>query len=360
MKARIALAQKRLAEADLDLYLVNHLPHVRYLCGFSGSSGLLLLSPRGAEFYTDSRYAEQVRREVKGARTVVPKNGQLLAEVAKSALVRGRHPRLGFQGRYLNVEAHARLQKELSGALLVSHDDLVEPQVLLKDAREIKQIEKAARVADRAFSHILKIIRPGMRELDVSRELEYVMLRLGSEGTPFETICASGVRSALPHGKASKKRLEEGDFITLDYGALVSGYCSDITRTVVLGRATPRQKRLYRIVQSAQAKAVTKIRPGASTQAVDTAARRIITKAGFGSKFGHGTGHGIGLEVHQGPSLSPRTDGALKPGMVVTVEPGIYLPGYGGVRIEDDVLVTRTGYKVLTTSPRHLIEIPAR
>lgn len=360
MRTRIAQAQKRLALADLDLYLVNHLPHVRYLCGFSGSSGMLLLSRRGAEFYTDSRYAEQVRREVKGARSIIPRNGQLLASVAQSPLVRKGHPRLGFQGRYLNVEAHQRLRQELGGTLLVPHDELVESLVTIKDSFEIGRIERAARIADAAFERIVRMIRPGLRELDVARELEYIMLRLGSEGTPFETICASGARSALPHGKASKKKLQSGDFVTLDYGAKVGGYCSDITRTFVLGKATSRQKRLYRIVQTAQARAVARVKPGGSTQAVDKAARQIISKAGFGSKFGHGTGHGIGLEVHQGPSLSQRTDGVLKVGMVVTVEPGIYLPGFGGVRIEDDVLVTRTGHRVLTSTPRNLIEIQAR
>jgi len=359
LKTRIHRAQARLVEADLDLYLVSHLPHVRYLCGFSGSSGMLLVARRGAEFFTDSRYAEQVRREVKGARCVVPKSGTLIEALAESRLVRKGRPRLGFQSRYLNVEAYQRLHTEAKGALLVPHDGLVEPLVEVKDDREIERIERATQIADRAFEKILGILRPGLRELDVARELEYMMLRLGSEGTPFETICASGKRSALPHGKASKKRLEVGDFVTLDYGALVGGYCSDITRTVVMGRATPRQRRLYRIVQMAQSRAVATIRPGGSTQAVDRAARRIISKAGFGSKFGHGTGHGIGLEVHQGPSVSPRTDGKLAAGMVVTVEPGIYVPGFGGVRIEDDVLVTRTGFRVLTNAPRHLIEIEA-
>ena len=360
MTTRLRLAQAKVAQADLDLYLVSHLPHVRYLCGFSGSSGMLLLSRRDAWFFTDSRYAEQIRREVKGARKVVPESGSLMEAICDSSVLKKGHPRLGFQARHLNVDAFAKLQRGLSGALLVPHDDLVEPLVVVKDAREVDLIDRAASIADRAFLRLLKLIKPGQRELDVARELEYAMLKLGSEGTPFETICASGKRSALPHGRASKKRLEAGDFVTLDFGALVGGYCSDITRTFVLGRASARQKKIYRIVQSAQAKAVGQVRPGASTLAVDRAARSTISKAGFGSKFGHGTGHGIGLEVHQGPSLSPRANGTLEPGMVVTVEPGIYLPGFGGVRIEDDVLVTRTGRRVLTTAPRHLIELEAR
>jgi Xaa-Pro aminopeptidase len=320
----------------------------------------LLLSRTAAEFYTDSRYAEQVRREVVGARCVVPEDGQLLPALAQSPLLRKGHPRLGYQTRYLTVDSYNRLRGELNGTLLVPHDGLVEPLVTIKDASEIAQIERAAQISDLAFERILAVIRPEQRELDVAGELEYIMLQLGSEGTPFETICASGARSALPHGKASRKRLKRGDFVTLDFGAQVGGYGSDITRTVVLGKATPRQRRLYRLVQTAQARAVAMVKPGASTQAVDRAARRVISSAGFASKFGHGTGHGLGLEVHQGPSISPRTDGVLEAGMVVTVEPGVYLPRFGGVRIEDDVLVTPRGHRLLTRAPRHLIEIEKR
>lgn len=360
MTSRLQQARESLTGADLDLYLVSHLPHVRYLCGFSGTSGMLLLSRNGAEFFTDSRYAEQIRREVKGAKRVVAEGGSLIEALCDSPLVRKGRPRLGIQAKYLNMDAHHKLARGLKGALLVPHDGLVEPLTMIKDGSEIDLIDRAARIADKAFMQMLKIIRPGMRELDVARELEYIMLKLGAEGTSFDTICASGARSALPHGRASKKRLDAGDFVTLDFGALVDGYCSDITRTIVLGEATARQRRIYRIVQTAQAKATAHVRPGASTQAVDKAARSIISKAGFGPKFGHGTGHGIGLEVHQGPYLSPRTNSKLEPGMVVTIEPGIYVPGFGGVRIEDDVLVTRTGHRVLTQSPRHLIELEAR
>lgn len=357
MKARIDRMRKRLDQLDLDVYLVSHLPHVRYLCGYSGSSGLLLIGRRGAEFYTDSRYAQQVRTEVKGARKIIPKDGDIITQAAKSRLLGKGHPRVGFQARYMTLAAHKNLAAKLNGALLVPEDDVVEPLTTVKDKSEIALTEKATAIVDIAFEQILEHIRPGARESDVAAHLEFIMRGLGSEGVPFETICASGRRSAMPHGVASRKRIGAGDFVTLDYGATVGGYCSDITRTVVVGKATERQKKIYDIVYRAQMAAVRKVRAGASTKAVDEAARVIITKAGYGARFGHGTGHGVGLEVHQAPNLSFRTDSKLQAGMIVTIEPGIYIPKFGGVRIEDDVLVTRTGYRVLTHAPKKLIEL---
>lgn len=357
MKSRIRELQKSLAGADLDCYLVTHLPHIRYLCGYSGSNALLHITARGADFFTDSRYAEQIRTEVKGVFKHVPQGGDLVARLADLPVFAKGHPRVGFQPRHLCVERHTVLAGALKGALLVPHDHLVDSLTLVKDQKELDSIRKATEITDRAFELILPEIRPGVRESDVAAKLEYQMLMLGSEGAAFETICASGFRSALPHGTASRKKIKAGDFVTLDYGALVKGYCSDITRTIVVGKASARQKKIYDIVKRAQRAAVGKIRPGVSTRNVDAAARNIITKAGYGKRFGHGTGHGIGLEVHQGPSLSPRTDSRLAAGMVVTVEPGIYIPGFGGVRIEDDVRVTRTGHEVLTQAPKRLIEL---
>jgi Xaa-Pro aminopeptidase len=357
MTLRLKKARQGLRKLDLDAYLVTHLPHIRYLCGFSGSNGLLLISQRGVEFYTDGRYAQQVRSEVKGAKTIVPDDGNLFARASKSPLLGKGHPRVGFQARHLSVAAHGALGKQLNGALLVPQDDLVEPLTAIKDTGEIAYIERATGIVDRAFEHIMEFIQPGVRESEVAAELEYIMLGLGSEGTAFETICASGYRSALPHGRASHKKIAAGDFVTLDYGATVEGYCSDITRTVVVGKASKRHREIYDIVHRAQNAAIGKVRPRASTKAVDEAARSIIKGEGYGKMFGHGTGHGIGLEVHQTPSLSWRTDGTLLPGMIVTIEPGIYVPKFGGVRIEDDVLVTRTGRRVLTLAPKTLMEL---
>ena len=358
MTARLKQAQQRLDELDLDGYLVSHLPHIRYLCGYSGSNALLLLSRRGAEFYTDGRYTQQIQTEVKGVHKFVPADGNLIAQAAQSPFVRSGRPRIGYQAKYLSVSTWGQLSRHFDGkALLVAADGLVEPLTEIKDSAELKLIERAVRIVDRAFTKIQGEIRPGVRESEVAARLEYIMQSLGSEGTAFETICASGARSALPHGKASRKKIAKGDFVTLDYGATVGGYCSDITRTVVVGKATLRQKKIYAIVHRAQAAAVRKIKPGVSTKAVDWAARSIIKKAGYGKKFGHGTGHGIGLEVHQSPGLSTRTDTRLGAGMVVTVEPGIYLPNFGGVRIEDDVLVTRSGHRILTEAPKGLIEL---
>jgi Xaa-Pro aminopeptidase len=318
---------------------------------------LLLITRRGVEFYTDGRYAQQVRSEVKGAKAIVPDDGNLFARASKSALLGKGHPRVGFQARYLSVAAHSALGKQMNGALLVPQDDVVEPITAVKDPGEIEFTEKATQIVDRAFDEIVNFIHPGVRESEVAAELEYIMLALGSEGTAFETICASGHRSALPHGRASHKRIAPGDFVTLDYGATVGGYCSDITRTVVVGKASKRHKEIYEIVYRAQTAAIAKVRPKASTKAVDAAARSIIEGEGYGKMFGHGTGHGIGLEVHQTPSLSWKTDSTLAPGMIVTIEPGIYVPKFGGVRIEDDVLVTRTGHRVLTKAPKTLMEL---
>jgi Xaa-Pro aminopeptidase len=351
-------AQERLQAMDLDGYLVSHLPHIRYLCGFSGSNGLLLFGPGKAEFYTDGRYAEQIRTEVRGVQKQVPKNGNLIEAAARSPILATGRPRIGYQAKHVTVSTFSLLARQVGGkALLVPADGMVEPLAELKDADELKRIERAVAIVDRAFARILPFIRPGVRESDVAAELEYIMFGLGSEGVAFETICASGARSALPHGRASRKRIDNGDFVTLDYGATYGGYRSDITRTVVVGKASPRHKKIYGIVARAQAAAVRRIGPGVSTRAVDRAARQIISRAGYGSRFGHGTGHGIGLEVHESPGLSARTDSRLGAGMVVTVEPGIYIPGFGGVRIEDDVLVTKSGYRVLTAAPRRLIEL---
>jgi Xaa-Pro aminopeptidase len=357
MKSRINALQKSLVGADLDGYLVSHLPHIQYLCGFSGSNALLLVTPRRADFFTDNRYTEQIRTEVKGTRKNVPTDGDLVAMMAALPMFSKGHPRIGFQPRHTTIDRHAMLSGKLNGALLVPHDHLVDALTLIKDKKETDSIRKAAEIVDRAFEFILPEMKAGVRERVVAAKLEYQMLMLGSEGAAFETICASGHRSALPHGKASSKKIRSGDFVTLDYGALVDGYASDITRTVVIGKASARQKKIYDIVKRAQQAAVRKIRPGASTRAVDAAARDIISKAGYGKQFGHSTGHGLGLEVHQGPSLSPRNDSRLAAGMIVTVEPGIYIPGFGGVRIEDDVRVTRSGYEVLTQAPKKLIEL---
>jgi Xaa-Pro aminopeptidase len=236
-------------------------------------------------------------------------------------------------------------------------ENLIESLSVRKDSEEIKHIRKAVRIADKAFSDILDRIKPGVREKDIAFELEYNMRSQGAEGAAFDLIVASGQRSSMPHGVASAKKLRKGDFVTLDFGCFYRGYASDITRTVVLGKATKRQKTIYEVVLAAQKKACKAVRPGLHCSRLDGVAREIIMKAGFGDNFGHGLGHGIGLKVHDNPTLNPRSTDVLLEGMVTTIEPGIYIPNWGGVRIEDDVLVTSSGGQVLSKSPKELLEL---
>ena len=232
---------------------------------------------------------------------------------------------------------------------------MIEKLRMIKTDDEIRTIRRAAEIADEAFSHILTFIKPGVTELEVSNELEFFMRRLGASESSFDTIVASGKRSALPHGVATGKTIENGDMVTLDFGALYDGYVSDITRTVAVGEPTEELKKIYHIVLEAQMRACSALKPGMTGKEADAVARDYIKDHGYGEAFGHSTGHGIGLEVHEGPGLSFRSDTVLKPGMVVTVEPGIYVPGLGGVRIEDDVLITEDGCELLTSSPKELI-----
>lgn len=353
-RQRLAALRKSLKDEDVDFGLFNDQPRLRYLCGYTGSNGLLIVGHSKAEFYTDSRYTTQAKSEVKGAKvSIVP--GDLLAQLPQIALLQKGRPKVAYEQAQFSEAQAKRLHSSVPNALFVGLDELVAPLMAIKDETEIATIEEAVRVADFGFEQILEHIRPGVREHDVAAELEYIMKREGSEGIPFDTICASGPRSALPHGRAAMRKIRKGDFVTLDFGAIYNGYVSDMTRTVVVGKPTSKQKRVYEVVRRAQAAAVRASRPGITGQKLDDVARKIIKKAGFGKQFGHGLGHGIGLEVHEGPGVNPRSTVTMRPGMVITIEPGVYLPNWGGVRIEDDVVITRSGHRVLTQSEKKLI-----
>jgi Xaa-Pro aminopeptidase len=315
-----------------------------------------VLSGDKALLLTDSRYTDEAKRTVKGARVHIVVGAKTAALKDFSELT-GRNRRFGFDPATTTLAVLEQIRKTLPGCLLVPAEEVLAELGWVKDPDEIALIQKAVDISDVAFERILNIVKPGIRERDLAAELEYQMMMLGSEKAAFETIVASGYRSAMPHGLATAKKLQKGDFVTFDFGATVDGYVSDVTRTVVVGKATARQKQVYGTVLKAQLAAIRKMRHGASGKAVDKAARDIITAAGFGKNFGHGTGHGIGIEVHTGPGLSPRLDPKLKAGNVITVEPGIYISGWGGVRIEDDILVTRTGHKVLNRAPKKLLEL---
>ncbi|RKX21344.1 MAG: hypothetical protein DRP35_04525 [Candidatus Zixiibacteriota bacterium] len=353
---RIAELKKAIQKENLDGVIVNHLDHIRYLTGFTGSAGLLVITPKGSEFFTDFRYKDQSAKQVKGAKVNIIKYDTYNAlkdfpKFNKQNFV------YGYNEEYLTVGGLERLNKSLPNGILVNAGHLFTELGWVKDNDEIKNIQKAVDISDIAFERILSMIEPGIKEIELAAELEYQMIMLGSEKPAFETIVASGYRSALPHGEASKKKIKKGDFITFDFGATVNGYVSDMTRTVVVGKATPRQKKIYNLVLKAQKAGIKKVKPGVLGKTVDNTCRSIITKAGYGKNFGHGTGHGIGYFVHIGPRLSSVSGDKLKPNNVITVEPGIYISGWGGVRIEDDVLVTRRGNKVMNKAPKKLLEL---
>ncbi|UCE25307.1 MAG: aminopeptidase P family protein [Candidatus Zixiibacteriota bacterium] len=355
-RRRIDTVRKKMLAENLDGVVVNHLDHIRYLTGFTGSSAMLVITRTATDFFTDFRYKDQSAKQVKGARIHIIK-GDPTGTIKDFPKFNVKNHRLGFNGEYLTVSARERLMKGLPRAILVPADSIFTELGWVKETVEVASITEAAAISDTAFERILPLVRPGAREIDVAAELEYQMIMLGSEKAAFETIVASGYRSALPHGAASKKKIQKGDFVTFDFGATVNGYVCDITRTVVVGKPTAKQKKIYDLVLRANKAGLKKIKAGVSGKAVDAACRRIITKAGYGKNFGHGTGHGIGFFVHVGPRLSTISEDKLKVNNVITVEPGIYISGWGGVRIEDDVVVTRGGCRVLTKAPKNLLEL---
>jgi Xaa-Pro aminopeptidase len=354
---RIAALRKQLKAHNLDGAVITHADHVRYLCGYTGSNGLVAVDQKGARFITDFRYGDQARTQVKGAKIAVADTGDLVVYLGKMKDFNRENARFAFAPEQMTVAQRNRLQLALPDVLLVAADHLVAELGWVKESDEIKSIEQACHIADVALGRVLGLVQPGLRERELAAELEYQMTMMGSERPAFETIVASGPRSAMPHGLASSRRLKKGDFVTFDFGATVNGYVSDMTRTVVVGKATKRQKRMYDIVLRAQKAGVSKIKAGVKARTVDSACRRIITRAGFGKKFGHGTGHGIGFYIHVGPRLAQVSKDVLKINNVVTVEPGIYISGWGGVRIEDDVVVGRTGGRVLNRAEKKLLEL---
>jgi len=355
-KERIAKLQAYLKKENLDGFIVNRLINIRYLCGFSGSAGLMIIKPHRAYFITDFRYKDQSAQQVKGAKVTISK-GDCISALKDLTEFHGKNLRYGYEADHLICHDLKRIQDGLKGVLLIPTTEAVEQFSVVKDKTEIALIRKAIEITDTAFERILGYLRPGLRENEVCAELEYQMMTLGSDKPAFETIVASGYRSALPHGVASDKKIARGDFVTFDFGASYRGYVADMTRTVVVGKATSRQKKIYGLVSKAQAVAVKKVRAGVEGKVVDKAARDIIDRAGYKKYFGHGIGHGIGIYVHSKPNMGSKSTEILKKGMVVTIEPGIYLPGWGGVRIEDDVLVTTTGCIVLNKTTKKLLEV---
>jgi Xaa-Pro aminopeptidase len=353
--ARQRRVVEQLAAHEADTLLVTHLPNIRWLTGFTGTAALVLLGADGCLLVTDFRYATQAPAEVGSSATVAIERASVWGRIEREAVARGPC-RLAFESHVLAARETARVA-EWPGVTPVPVADLVERFRAVKDAGEVALIREAADVAHAALAEVLPTIRRGERELDVAARLEAALRVRGSEWHPFETIVASGPRSALPHARTSTRTLERGDLLLIDFGARVGGYCSDLTRTMVLGRADARQREVHAVVEEAQHAARAAVRGGMTGREVDAVARDLITARGFGEAFGHSLGHGVGLEVHEGPRLAATATGRLPLGAVVTVEPGIYLPGWGGVRLEDDVWLSESGPVLLTDGRTSLLEL---
>ena len=339
-------------QEGVSALLVTKRENVRYLTGFTGSAGSVLLAGRRKpSLITDFRYKLQAAREKTAGITVHIQKKDFAAALQETAEAYSVDT-VWFDESSLTLEVLKRLKKE--GLSLKGHRDLVGELRQRKDVQELKHIREAVRRAEESFREMKKYIRPGARECDLALMLEILMREKGARKAAFDTIVASGRNGAMPHASTTNRRIGQGDLVTFDFGAEAGGYFSDITRTYCIGRPTERQREIHGLVLAAQTAAIKNVRPGIACKAVDAAARNIIKRAGQGDRFGHGTGHGIGLMVHEAPSLSPLSKDTVAQDMVFTVEPGVYIPGWGGVRIEDMVLVSGNGAKVLTSLPRAL------
>lgn len=349
---KLAKLREALKENGLDALLVTNPYNRRYMTGFTGSAGVAIISAEDAVFITDFRYTEQAAKQVLDFR-IVKHEKTIIEEVANQAKEM-KIKTLGFEKDNVSFGTY-ELYNDKVDAELKAVSGIVEKLRMVKTADEIEILQQAAKIADDAFAHICTFIKPGVTELEVSNELEMFMRKQGATSSSFDTIVASGERGALPHGVATDKVIQSGELVTLDFGALYNGYISDITRTVAVGEPSEKMKEIYEVTLSAQELALEKIKAGMTGIEADAIARDYIKSKGYGDAFGHSTGHGIGLEVHEGPALSFRSETVLVPNMIVTVEPGIYLPGIGGVRIEDDIIITEDGNVRLTHSPKELI-----
>ncbi len=354
MNERTKRVVEKMETRDLPALLVTDQVNRRYLTGFTGSAGAALVTPAGAHLVVDGRYTEQAADQAEGY-CIVPA-GQDLNRAVGELLARLELDRVGFEAESVTYEIYHRLDTEMEGIEWVPTTGLVGELRMVKDSGEIERISEAASIADKAFEEILFSITPGRTEKEVALDFEFCMRRGGAERLAFPLIAVSGARSALPHGSPTDKEIADGDFVTFDYGVRLAGYCSDATRTVIVGKATDEQRKVYDAVRRAQEAAVEAVAPGITGRELDSIAREIIEEAGYGEYFGHGLGHGVGMAVHEGPSLSQRRgDTTLEPGMVVTVEPGIYIPRWGGVRIEDLAVVTDSGCEILTSIGKSLV-----
>jgi Xaa-Pro aminopeptidase len=354
--SRLKRLRQTLNAAGAGALLETHLPNVYYLCGFSGDSGALLVDSTSATLFTDGRFTIQAKEETRGIRAHIHK-GPLLEAVGDHLRVRKRQ-RIAVSPSRLTLAGWKALRKAAGGnPKWVAIDGLVENLRAVKDASEIERIRDAARLGSQVMEEAIRLIRPGVTELDIAAEIGYRMRRKGASGESFEAIVAAGPRSALPHARPTARRIGKNELVVLDLGAILRRYCSDLTRTVHVGKASARVRQWYHAVLDAQTAARDALKSGVTCGVIDAAARNVLQRKGLGRYFVHSTGHGIGLEIHEDPRIARDQKKILEAGNVVTLEPGVYVEGVGGIRIEDDALVTPRGAEILTTTPREFLEL---
>jgi Xaa-Pro aminopeptidase len=350
---RLSVIRQHIIALRLDALLVSFPPFVRYLTGFTGSNACCIIAPRIQSLVTDGRYTTQVHEEVRDFRIFIAKGG--LFEELRSRRLLPSKGRVGFNPSQLHVSELENLKSLFPGVKFIKTRDIVGAATAIKDAVEVQNIRAAARISDDVFRHILGVVKEGISELDIAAELAYQHRKRGAEADAFEPIVASGIRGCLPHARAGTKRIKKGELVTLDFGCRLNGYHSDLTRTVAVGKPRPELRKIYRTVQDAQQRAVEAAKGGMKARDLDAVARTWIKKAGFGRYFTHSLGHGLGLQVHEGPRVSAKSPDRIQSGNVITIEPGVYVPGVGGVRIEDDIVIRDGFAETLTTSPKELI-----
>jgi Xaa-Pro aminopeptidase len=350
-QARCEKLRKSIAKAGADGFLVTNFVNVTYLTGFTGDDSFLLVTPKHTILLSDPRYTTQIGEECPGIEVEIRSLKMNMLDLVARAVGRSGVAQLGVEADSITVGLCDRIANKLPKVSLMPLSNVVERQRMVKDKLEVAEIRRAIDQAERAFAVLRASLRPEQTEKEVADNLEHQMRLFGAKGASFPSIIAVGPRAALPHARPTCKRIGEADFVLVDWGA-DSLYKSDLTRVLVTGKIPPKLERIYGVVLNAQLRAIEAIRPDIACQDVDSVARKVIEEAGFARHYSHGLGHGIGLDIHEGPRLGQGQKQILRPGMVVTVEPGIYLPGWGGVRIEDDVLVTKTGHEVLTSVPK--------
>jgi Xaa-Pro aminopeptidase len=356
MSDRRQKLRRQIRQEGLDGLLVTSFINVTYLTGFTGDDSYLLLTAAQDVVISDQRYTTQLEEECPGLDLAIRGPGTKMLDFTRKTLEKAKLNRLGVEADSMTVGTRNALAQALPKVELVPTSGWVEELRIVKDKSEIDRTRRACELARRTFEVVRAKLTPEMTEQQVSNELEYQARQFGAKRMSFETIVAVGPRAALPHARPTARKIGESDFTLIDWGVDEGLYMSDLTRVLATDRISPKLRKLYGVVLKAQLAGIEAVRPDATCEQVDRAARDVIEKAGYGKQFGHGLGHGLGLEIHEAPRLAQGQERALKPGMIVTVEPGIYFPGWGGIRIEDDVLVTRDGHEVLTSVPKELDE----